>query len=110
MHRVTIIGAGFAGLTAIKQLPATPAAFPDRTGCRSRHTWQAAAAARNLVGEFNGTQMDAGFKVELICIVDSNEKGILVSRTEKNNFMLPASILLHWMKRVFERLYLRQDR
>ena len=76
MHRVTIIGAGFAGLTAIKQLPATPAAFPDRTGCRSRHTWQAAAAARNLVGEFNGTQMDAGFKVELICIVDSNEKGI----------------------------------
>ena len=71
---------------------------------------QAAAAARNLVGEFNGTQMDAGFKVELICIVDSNEKGILVSRTEKNNFMLPASILLHWMKRVFERLYLRQDR
>ena len=32
---------------------------------------QAAAAARNLVGEFNGTQMDAGFKVELICIVDS---------------------------------------
>lgn len=71
---------------------------------------QAAAAARNLVGEFNGTQTDAGFKVELICIVDSNDKGILVSRTEQKNFMLPASILLHWMKRAFERLYLRQYR
>ncbi|MBT8128576.1 MAG: NAD(P)/FAD-dependent oxidoreductase [Gammaproteobacteria bacterium] len=71
---------------------------------------QAVAAARNLIGEFNGTQTDASFKVELICIVDSNDKGILVSRSEQKNFMLPASILLHWMKRAFERLYLRQYR
>jgi sulfide:quinone oxidoreductase len=71
---------------------------------------QAVSAARKLIGELNGTQTDAGFKVELICIVDSNDKGILVSRTEQKNFMLPASILLHWMKRAFERLYLRQYR
>ena len=71
---------------------------------------QATAAACNLIGELNGTQADASFKVELICIVDSNDKGILVSRTGQKNFMLPGSILLHWMKRAFERLYLRQYR
>ena len=101
MHRITIIGAGFAG-----SFPG-PDWMPKQAHMADL---QAAAAARNLVGEFNGTQADAGFKVELICIVDSSDKGILVSRTEKNNFMLPASILLHWMKRVFERHYLRQYR
>jgi len=71
---------------------------------------QARAAARNLIGEFNGTATDETFKVELICIVDSNDKGMLVSRTEHKNFMLPSSILLHWMKRAFEWWYLRQYR
>ena len=71
---------------------------------------QAEAAARNLLGELNGTATDATFKVELICIVDTNNTGILVSRTEKSNYMLPGSILFHWMKRGFERWYLRQYR
>ena len=103
MHRITIIGAGDSGSFPGPDWMPKQAHMADLQAA-------AAAAARNLVGEFNGTQADAGFKVELICIVDSSDKGILVSRTEKNNFMLPASILLHWMKRVFERHYLRQYR
>jgi sulfide:quinone oxidoreductase len=71
---------------------------------------QAEAAAKNLMAEFNGQAADATFKIELICIVDSNNKGLLVSRTAKKNIMLPESILFHWMKRAFEWWYLRQYR
>jgi sulfide:quinone oxidoreductase len=71
---------------------------------------QAEAAANNLMAEFNGQPAVATFKVELICIVDSNNKGMLVSRTAKKNIMLPESILFHWMKRAFEWWYLRQYR
>ncbi len=71
---------------------------------------QAQAAAKNLMGELNGTSTDATFKVELICIVDSSNKGMFVSRTEKKNLMLPGSIVFHWMKRGFEWWYLRQYR
>jgi sulfide:quinone oxidoreductase len=71
---------------------------------------QAEAAAKNLIGEFAGSASDATFRIELICIVDSNHKGMLVSRTEKKNIMLPESVLFHWMKRGFEWWYLRQYR
>ncbi len=71
---------------------------------------QAEAAAKNLLAELNGETVDAVFKIELICIVDSNDKGMMVSRTENRNFMLPATILLHWTKRLFEWWYLLQYR
>jgi sulfide:quinone oxidoreductase len=71
---------------------------------------QAEAAAKNLLAELDGRTADAVFKVELICIVDSNDKGMMVSRTENKNFMLPGTILLHWTKRLFEWWYLRQYR
>jgi sulfide:quinone oxidoreductase len=71
---------------------------------------QAEAAAKNLLAELNGQTADAVFKIELICIVDSNDKGMMVSRTENKNFMLPGTILLHWTKRLFEWWYLRQYR
>jgi sulfide:quinone oxidoreductase len=71
---------------------------------------QAEAAVKNLLAELNGQTADAVFKVELICIVDSNDKGMMVSRTEEKNFMLPGTILLHWTKRFFEWWYLRQYR
>ena len=71
---------------------------------------QAEAAAKNLLAELNGRTADAVFKIELICIVDSNDKGMMVSRTENKNFMLPGTILLHWTKRLFEWWYLRQYR
>ena len=71
---------------------------------------QAEAAAKNLQAELNGQTADAGFNVELICIVDSNDKGIMVSRTEKRNIMLPGTVFLHWAKRFFEWMYLRKYR
>ena len=41
----------------------------------------------------------ATFKVELICIVDANDRGMLVARTEKYNIVLPSMRMFHWMKR-----------
>jgi len=71
---------------------------------------QAEAAAKNLIADFNGRAADATFKVELICIVDSNSKGMLVSRTEHKNRVLPSSRIFHWLKRAFEWWYLRKYR
>jgi sulfide:quinone oxidoreductase len=71
---------------------------------------QAEAAAKNLVAEFKGAAADATFRVELVCIVDSRDKGILIARNEKRTLMLPASRLFHWLKRGFELWYLREYR
>ena len=71
---------------------------------------QAEAAAKNLVAEFNGQPADASFKVELVCIVDANDRGMLVSRTEKRSLVLPSLKAFHWLKRGFEWWYLRQYR
>lgn len=71
---------------------------------------QAAAAAKNLLADFNGTAADATFKVELVCIVDAVDKGTLVARTEKHALVLPSCRIFHWLKRGFEWWYLRQYR
>ncbi|MEA3273808.1 MAG: FAD-dependent oxidoreductase [Pseudomonadota bacterium] len=71
---------------------------------------QAKAAAANLVAELKGERPDKTFKVELLCIVDANDRGMLVARTEKRNIVLPATRMFHWMKRGFEWWYLRQYR
>ncbi len=71
---------------------------------------QATAAASNLVAEFAGRQPSETYKVELVCIVDSNNTGMLVARTERRNIVLPSMRLFHWLKRFFEWWYLRQYR
>ena len=71
---------------------------------------QAEAAAANLVDEFAGKPASHDFKVELVCIIDSRTKGMLISRTEKRNFLLPSMSALHWAKRFFEWMYLRRYR
>jgi len=71
---------------------------------------QAEAAAKNLLAELNGQSANATFKVELVCIVDSNNKGMMISRTESKNIMLPQTILFHWTKRLFEWWYLQKYR
>ncbi len=71
---------------------------------------QAAAAAANLLGEFDGKAPAASFKVELICIVDSQDSGMLVVRTEKHSIVMPSMRVFHWLKRLFENWYLRQYR
>lgn len=71
---------------------------------------QAKAAAANIAAELTGRAPSVDFKPELICIVDTLDAGMLVFRNERFNFVGPKSILFHWMKRAFERHYLRAFR
>ncbi len=71
---------------------------------------QASAAAANLVAVLNGQQPSETFKVELICIVDSVNSGMFVSRSAKRSVVLPPTRIAHWLKRLFEWWYLRQYR
>ena len=71
---------------------------------------QARAAAFNLLAELRGQPVTKTFKVELMCIVDANDRGMLVARTERYSLVLPSLRLFHWLKRAFEWWYLRQYR
>jgi sulfide:quinone oxidoreductase len=71
---------------------------------------QAQTAAANLLAELKGDQPTRTFKVELICIVDANDRGMLVARTENRSIILPSMRMFHWIKRGFEWWYLRQYR
>ena len=71
---------------------------------------QAATAAANLLAELSGKPVSETFKVELLCIIDSYNKGMLVGRTEKRSFILPQMLPLHWVIRYFEWRYLRKYR
>jgi sulfide:quinone oxidoreductase len=71
---------------------------------------QAAAAATNLMAELEGRRPAATFKVELMCIVDSLDKGMFVMRTPERSMMLPPFALMHSVKNWFEWFYLRRLR
>jgi sulfide:quinone oxidoreductase len=71
---------------------------------------QAKAAAENLLRALDGKPPVAHFKPELICIVDTLDRGILVYRDEKRALILPPCRLFHWAKRFFEWNYLRPFR
>jgi sulfide:quinone oxidoreductase len=71
---------------------------------------QAKAAAENLLRALDGNPPSAQFKPELICIVDTLDRGILVYRDEKRALILPPCRLFHWAKRFFEWHYLRPYR
>ena len=71
---------------------------------------QATAAAKNIALNLGGQPATEKFKVELMCIIDSLDKGILVYRGEKRGMALPANRPLHWVKRAFEKTYLRRLR
>jgi len=71
---------------------------------------QAEAAAKNLITELSGGAPSNTFKVELLCIVDANDQGMLVARTPKYNLVLPRTRVFHWLKRLFEWWYLRRYR
>ncbi len=71
---------------------------------------QAAAAAKNLLKDFAGETPSETYKVELLCIVDSQNTGMLVARTESRNIVMPSMRLFHWLKRLFEWWYLRKYR
>lgn len=71
---------------------------------------QAEAAAHNLLAELAGGRGERGFKVELVCIIDAIDQGTLVYRTEQRQIVLPPNRLMHWVKRSFERRYLKHYR
>jgi len=71
---------------------------------------QAKAAVANLLAELKGGEPKETFRVELVCIVDTKDRGILVARNENRNLVLPSLRLFHWMKRGFEWWYLSQYR
>ncbi len=67
---------------------------------------QAAAAAKNIALNLAGKPASEKFKIELLCIIDTLDKGMLVYRGEKRSFALPSMRPLHWAKRYFEKSYL----
>ncbi len=71
---------------------------------------QAEAAAQNLLNSLDGNPANATFKPELMCIIDSNNKGVFTLRNEKRQFVLPPLRVFHWAKSFFEWWYLRQLR
>lgn len=71
---------------------------------------QARVAATNLWREMSGKPATATFRPELICIVDSYNKGMLVARTRRFHLLLPSLRIMHWLKRGFEWWYLRAYR
>ncbi len=71
---------------------------------------QAEAAAKNALDSLDGKTASHTFKIELMCIVDSNNKGMYVSRTLKGGLVLPNCRLMHVAKKVFGWWYLRQYR
>ena len=68
---------------------------------------QAKAASGNLVLGLAGKDPEKTPKPELICIVDTLDKGFMVYRDPKRSVMLPGRRMFHWSKRAFERHYLR---
>jgi len=71
---------------------------------------QGTTAAQNLIAEMAGRQPRETFKVELICIIDSGDKGTLVMRTPERSMVLPPLMLMHTVKSWFEWYYLWQLR
>ena len=71
---------------------------------------QAEAAAKNALDVLDNKPAKNTFKIELMCIVDSNNKGMYVSRSLTGGLMLPNCRLMHVAKKLFGWWYLRQYR
>jgi sulfide:quinone oxidoreductase len=71
---------------------------------------QAVAAAKNLLAEQKGQTAEHGFKTELICIIDTLNKGMMVYRSPKRTMLMPKLRVFNWAKRLFEWYYLRAFR
>lgn len=67
---------------------------------------QARATARNLLLELDGQAPQHSPRAELLCIIDSLDRGMLVYRNPQRAWHLPALRLMHWAKRRLETRYL----
>lgn len=70
---------------------------------------QAEAAAKNALQVLSLKKARHTFKTELICIIDTLNNGNLVYRDKKRGFMMKMPPL-HWIKVMFEKIYLRPFR
>ena len=70
----------------------------------------AEVAARNLLRELRGQPVQEAFRSELMCIIDSLNQGMLVTRNATHSRALPPMKAMHWMKSVFEKRYLSRYR
>src|SRR5690606_15871109 len=71
---------------------------------------QAEVAARNLLRTLRGEPADEAFTAELVCIVDTLDRGLLVTRKGSGGRALPPLRAMHWAKAAFEKRYLRRYR
>ncbi len=71
---------------------------------------QAQVAARNLLRELRGEVVTEPFRAELVCIVDTLDRGLLVTRSEGGGRAWRPLRAMHWAKAAFERKYLRRYR
>jgi sulfide:quinone oxidoreductase len=67
---------------------------------------QAEAAAKNVIEALQLMKPRHTFKTELICIIDTLTSGSLVYRSENRGLMMKM-VPLHWLKRWYEKLYLK---
>lgn len=63
---------------------------------------QARAAADNIYRHLCGKPAQQTFRTELLCIVDTLETGIWISRFQKINLILPPTRVMHWTKEILE--------
>lgn len=70
----------------------------------------AEVAARNLLRELRGEPVQEAFRSELVCIVDTLDRGMLVTRNARGSRALPPLRAMHWAKAAFEKRYLRRYR
>lgn len=70
----------------------------------------AEVAARNLLRELAGQSVSEVFQSELVCIIDTLDHGLLVTRNARGARSLPPLRAMHWVKAAFEKRYLRRYR
>lgn len=70
----------------------------------------AGTAARNLLGELAGRAPSERFRAELTCIIDTLDRGLLVTRHERGGRAFKPLRVMHWAKAAFEKRYLRRYR
>jgi len=87
--------------------PAGPDWLPKRAHLADL---QAAVAARNLVAELQQRPARSRFKPELVCVVDTGERAMLITRSASRALATPPLRAFHWAKRLFKWNYLRKYR
>ena len=71
---------------------------------------QAEVSARNLLRALARQAVEEAFTAELVCIVDTLDRGLLVTRKAGGGRALPPLRAMHWAKSLFEKRYLRRYR